>query len=403
MKNVKFHEETKDITELILKAGEKALREMNVEQEFEYTQPVEWPINCTVGPGLEGAIACESEIGYVNGSKGLLIYRGYDIFDLCANSTFEEVAYLLMFGKMPSYKQLEKFKNKLFEYMHIPDITRFLTSFPIEEIDPMAALQYGITLLRFKSIRGKKDYSVPSPSLLISTDDDSFPMETPARGESHAVYEFDESTTSNEKPEVAEHRAERVETCCHLIAGVASVTAGISRIREKHLPLEPLPELGHAGNLIYMMTGNIPSPVQERIMDICLIIHADHGMNASTFSALVVASTLSDMYFSIGSGIGALSGPLHGGANQKALEMLKEIGGPENVQSWYQKACEENIKFMGFGHRVYKTCDPRAKILGDLAGHLVEKDENMADVYRTAKTLEKELCSPPGGQKKLFP
>jgi citrate synthase len=398
-----MHEDTRIITKLILNAEKNALRESDSKSDTNLPQSVRWPINCTVGPGLEGAIACETKIGYVNGTKGQLIYRGYDVFDLCAYSSYEEVTYLLINGRMPSLQQLKKFKKTLLGYMYIPDTTRLLASFPIEEMDPMAALRFGISLLHLNNNRSKKGDVMPSPSITIGADEDSIAMETPPKGEAHAVYEFDEAAKENGGHGHPHFRAARIQSCYRLISGVAALTSAIARIKMGHLPLEPVRELSHAGNLIYMMTGREPSPVEERVMDVCLILHADHGMNASTFAAMVVASTLSDMYFSIGSGVGALSGPLHGGANRKAYEMLKEIGGPENVKTWYEKARSENKKIMGVGHRVYKTHDPRALILGPLAGHLVKKDRNMAVLHRTAKSLEKEICSTLGVQKKLFP
>ena len=141
------------------------------------------------------------------------------------------------------------------------------------------------------------------------------------------------------------------------------------------MPIEPDPDLSHAGNLLYMLTGQRPSPVEERIMDIALILHADHGMNASTFASMVVASTLSDIYFSVGSGIAALNGPLHGGANEQVIRTLDEIGDAGNVKAWLDKVLRRKGKVAGFGHRVYKAYDPRARILGPLAEFLVERNQ----------------------------
>ena len=149
--------------------------------------------------------------------------------------------------------------------------------------------------------------------------------------------------------------------------------------------------------------GEVPSDESERVMDVSLILHADHGMNASTFSSMVVASTLSDIYFSIGAGIGALSGPLHGGANEAVLHTLKEIGSPDRVERWYQKARREKRKVMGFGHRVYKAYDPRARILGPLAKLLASKDPKVKSLYKTARALEKEVIKTLGKEKKIFP
>jgi len=194
-----------------------------------------------------------------------------------------------------------------------------------------------------------------------------------------------------------------MDSCYRLIAGVASITAAIIRLRAGKMPLEPLEHLSHAGNLLYLMTGKEPSALETRIMDVSLILHADHGMNASTFASMVVASTLSDIYFSIGSGVAALSGPLHGGANEEVIKMLQEIGEPENVTSWYKKARAEKRKIPGFGHRVYKAYDPRARILGPLAEAVTVGNPEMERIMATAKALEALVVVELGGEKKIFP
>jgi citrate synthase len=170
------------------------------------------------------------------------------------------------------------------------------------------------------------------------------------------------------------------------------------------MPLDPDPELSHAGNFLYMATGHKPTKVEERVMDTALILHADHGMNASTFACLVVASTLSDIYWSVGSGIAALSGPLHGGANEEVLHTLKVIGGPAKVEAWLADALERKEKIMGFGHRVYKAPDPRARILGPLAKALAHRkdDEDIQALVATAEELERQVVAKLGA-KKIFP
>jgi citrate synthase len=188
-----------------------------------------------------------------------------------------------------------------------------------------------------------------------------------------------------------------------LISGVATLTAAIARVRQGHMPIEPDPELSHAANLLYMITGQRPSPVEERVMDIALILHADHGMNASTFSSMVVASTLSDVYFSVGAGIAALNGPLHGGANEQVIRTLDEIGKPGNVKTWLDNALKNKIKIAGFGHRVYKAYDPRARILGPLAQFLVERNEGKKTLFQTAHKLEHEVSTRLAAQKGIFP
>ncbi len=400
MKNL--HEETDFITQVILEAKKKAYSETSSEPEPGLTSKIKWPVDCKIGPGLEGAIACETEIGYVNGSKGWLIYQGYDIFDLCAYSTFEEVSYLLLHGKLPSKSQLEKFKEKLSEYRSVADVQRLLMSFRVEKMNTMAALRLGTNFMRQMQTYRDEDIEQFDENI-IATDEDSIPMETVPTGDKKAIYEF--KTKTNKSPRKDDDRvsSEELESGYHLIAGISSIAASIARLRQGKLPIEHDPELGHAANMLYMMTGKKPTPLEERVMDVCLILHADHGMNASTFSSMVVASTLSDIYFAIGSGIAALNGPLHGGANEKVMDMLEKIKDPSNVKSWYDKARKKGQKVMGFGHRVYKAYDPRARILGPLAEKLASENPKMANKFKIASLLEKEVVADIGKEKKTFP
>jgi len=167
--------------------------------------------------------------------------------------------------------------------------------------------------------------------------------------------------------------------------------------------MEPDPKLSHAANFLYMITGRQPTPAEERIMDIALILHADHGMNASTFASMVVASTLSDIYFSVGAGIGALSGPLHGGANEEVIKTLKEIGSPDSVKSWVAKTLSDKKKVSGFGHRVYKAYDPRARVLSGLAQAFVKNNRATKDFFNVAEELEREVVARLGTEKQIFP
>ena len=392
---------TPKITELVLKTAAKARKETRAEPEPEMTRPIKWPIDCTVGPGLEGAIACESKIGYVNGAKGWLIYRGYDIFDLCAHSTYEEVSYLILRGHLPTRSQLKRYKNKLALYRHMPQTLRRVMSFPIEQMHPMAALRLSTNMMRQEFTHIDLESARPALLEAIYSDEDSIPMEIAPYGEARAIYEFKRmwrSDADKKKQDAAD-----LESCYHLIAGTAVITAAIARFRQGLMPIEPDPELSHAANYLYMMTGRRPTPEEERVMDIALILHADHGMNASTFAAMVVASTFTDIYFSVGSGVAALSGPLHGGANEQVLHMLEEIGNPKGVKSWFEKARAGKRKIMGFGHRVYKAYDPRARVLGPLAKHLSERNKNARTLFRTAEKLEKLAVATLGKEKKIFP
>ncbi len=364
---------------------------------------IDWPVHCTVGPGLEGAIACETKVGYVNGSEGRLIYQGYDVFDLCQNSCFEEVSYLLLKGKMPTDKQFERFNKKLIDYRYLPNTQRMMMSFPLESMHPMAALRLGADLMRRRLTWRDDVLGRPSLDDAIAADEDSIPMETVPMGERRAIYEFHRKKRSRPAGVLKADDAASLDSCFHLISGLATLAAGISRVREDKLPVEPDPRLGHAANLLYMMTGKKPSGEEERIMDIALILHADHGMNASTFASMVVASTMSDVYSSVGAGIGALSGPLHGGANEQVLRVLQAIGKPGNVERWFGKTRKAGKVIPGFGHRVYKTYDPRARMLAPLARHVARKHAQLNPLYETALKLEDLVISTLGKEKGVFP
>jgi citrate synthase len=400
-----MHEDTQKITELILKAAEKARKETGSEPEPELTREIEWPMECIIGPGLEGAIACESEIGYVNGAKGWLIYRGYDIFDLCANSSYEEVSYLLLHGKLPNEKELDTYRKQLIECCSIPATMRLLLHFPVEEMNPMSAFRLGVNLMRQEFTYADREDIIEGHTRIIGTDEDSIPMETKPMGEEEAKYEFKRRMEERKRRKKAGglESPSGYMSCYHLLGGAATLAAAIVRIRKGDFPINADPELGYAENLLYMVNGKRPTAEEARLLDIALILHADHGMNASTFAAMVVASTLSDIYFSVGSGIAALNGPLHGGANEKVLDMLKEIGEEKKVAKWYSKARKEKRKVMGFGHRVYKAYDPRARILGPLVEEMSKTNEDIRPFLKVAKALEKEVVSTLGKSKGIFP
>lgn len=404
-----MRDELNTIRKIILEAAEKARFETKSEPEPEKPPTSQWPIDCKVGPGLEGAIACESRVGYVNGAKGWLVYRGYDIFDLAANATFEEVCYLLLHGKLPNEKELADYRNRLFDYMHINQTLRLLMGFPVEEMSVMGALRLGTNLMRQEFTDMDKEIGRPRMTDAIGSDEDSIAMESIPKGEKRAIYEFKIKNQASRKKDTRRtdrffEKQNAIETCYHLIAGVSTIIGAVSRVHQGHLPLEPDPDLSHAGNLLYMITGRKPTPVQERIMDIALILHADHGMNASTFASLVVASTLSDIYFAVGSGIAALSGPLHGGANEAAMKDIRSIGSVENVKSWVDAKLTKKAKISGFGHRVYKVYDPRARVLGPLAQFLMSDNSENRQIYEVARELEKTIMeSRLSREKNIFP
>jgi citrate synthase len=278
-----------------------------------------------------------------------------------------------------------------------------MMTFPMAEMNSMAALRMGTLLMRQTQTYRDKEQSIPDVAA-ISADEDSQPMEREVKGAAAATFEFRGAATHRPTGvDAALLGSEDAESCYHLLAGCETIAAAIARIQAHRMPLEPDPELSHAGNMIYMMTGRRPTPVEERVMDVALILHADHGMNASTFAAMQVASTLSDIYFAVGAGIAALNGPLHGGANADSLRQLEEIGAPEDVDDWFRQARAEKRKVIGFGHRVYKTYDPRARILRPLAHLLAEDHARTGKLMAIAERLEDRVVSTLGEEKGVFP
>ncbi len=264
--------------------------------------------------GLEDIIAATSSICFIDGKQGRLIYCGYDIHDL-VNATFEEVAYLLYSGRLPNARELEEFKVDLAAKRRLPkEVLEFLKTIP-STVTPMEALRTAVSEL--------------------------------------GLYEPDANAEATDL-EASRRKAMR------LLSQTATIVAADDRIRHGKDPVSPRADLGHAANFLYMLTGEDPDPEIVRIFDICLILHADHELNASTFSARVTAATLSDIHSAVTSAVGTLKGPLHGGANEQVMKMLLKIGDAEHVEEWITKALAVKVKIMGFGHRVYKTMDPRA-------------------------------------------
>ncbi|HPA47884.1 MAG TPA: citrate synthase/methylcitrate synthase [bacterium] len=348
------------INAIIRQAAEKASQETDDEPEPTLVGDLNWPITCELKPGLEGAIACGTKIGYVNGSKGWLIYRGLNIFELAEKSSFEETAYLLLYGNLPTRKELDNFRMKLASHMAIDEtVLAVLKRSPtarVRDTHPMTAL--GLCVL-----------------VLGMLDEDA-----------------EDTSVENER-----------EIAIKLIAQIATITGMIARLRAGRDPVEPEPTLTHAANLLYMMTGERPSALAERMMDIALILHADHGMNASTFTAMVINSSLANAYATISGAIGSLKGSLHGGANERVLYDIEEIGSVDNVEAWFKKARETKRKVMGFGHRVYKAYDPRARVLGPLAAMMAESDPEIKKIYDIARKLDGIVCAELGVEKKIFP
>lgn len=273
--------------------------------------------------GLKGVIAADSAICEVDGLEGRLIYRGYNIHDLAEHSTFEEVCYLLLKGDLPSAFQLDEFRSELAEYRRIPpQVLAFLKSLPRDML-PMSALRSAV------SVAGLYDPRAEETS-----------------------------------PEA------NAQTALKLIGMMSTLVAAIHRLRQGKEPLEPKLDLSHSGNFMYLLNGRVPTADETRAMDLILILHAEHGFNASTFAARVISATLSDWYSVIAGAIGALKGPLHGGANTEVLKSLMEIGEVRNVAGYVESVRANKGKFMGFGHAVYQVEDPRARHLKELSRRL---------------------------------
>jgi len=277
--------------------------------------------------GLRGIEVADTKISNIDGGKGKLIYRGFDILDLTKNSTFEETAYLLIYDSLPTKNQLNEFNTKLIEAREIPKQMQKNMANWRKDADPMDMLQAFVSAL--------------------------------------AGY-YDEEFSSKEAS---------YDKAINLIAKVPTIIASWQRIRNGLEVVDSDPSLSHAANFLYMMSGEKPDVEVEKIFDVCLILHADHTFNASTFTARQVASTRAHMYSASSAAIGALSGELHGGANTEVMKMLLEISKIDNVQSWIKEKLMQGEKIMGMGHAVYKTYDPRAQVLKELSRKLAAKSK----------------------------
>jgi len=296
-------------------------------------------------PGLAGVPAAESSICLIDGSVGKLQYRGYPIEQLAERCSYEEVTHLLLFGELPNADVLAQWEKELTAERSLKfRIVDVLKQLP-ERGHPMDALTAGVAC-----------------------------MGTFYPGDHVEDLEF------------------RRLCAVRLIAKIPTVVAAWHRIRRGDNPIEPRSDLGHAANFLYMLEGEEPDELAAEIMDVALTLHAEHSMNASTFTARVTGSTLSDPYAAVASAIGSLAGPLHGGANERVLAMVETIDGTsaEAVRRWAEDRLARKEKIMGFGHRVYKVKDPRAEILQGLASKLFEKFGHTPK-YALAVELEKQM------------
>jgi 2-methylcitrate synthase len=301
--------------------------------------------------GLRGIVAAKSTISDVNGEKGELVYQGYNIHDLAKHSTFEEVVFLLWHKRLPKRSELNELKRSIAASYELPNqILDLMRRFP-PEADPIDVLRTTVSALEFYD-KWARDLS----------------------------------------------RDASIKTATKLTAQFPTIVAAGDRLRRGLEPVNPDSSLNIASNFLYMLKGERPSEQEARVFDVALILHADHELNASTFTARVVAGTLADMYGAITAAIAALSGPLHGGANTNVMRTLLEIGDVDNVESYIKQALAEKRKIMGFGHAVYRTEDPRATHLRQLSKEMGERAGN-PKWYEISRKVEEEMMR----EKGLYP
>ncbi len=322
-----------------------------VEQSADTKQKNDYQV---LRPGLEGVPVTQSSICDIDGSKGNLTYRGYSISELTAQSSFLETAYLLIWGELPNPQQMRDFEAEVRMHRRVSFRVRdMMKCFPATG-HPMDALQS----------------SAASLGLFYSR-----------RAIDNPKYIYD--------------------AVVRLIAKIPTMVAAFQLIRKGQDPIQPRDDLAYAANFLYMLTEREQDPLAARVFDKCLILHAEHSLNASTFSARVTASTLTDPYAVVASAVGTLAGPLHGGANEDVLQMIEEVGSASNAGAYLDEAIASKRKIMGFGHREYRVKDPRASILQELAEELFArfgKDE----MYEVAKAIEIE-AEQRLGPKGIFP
>lgn len=312
-------------------------------------------------PGLAGVPATESKISFIDGQKGILTYRGYDIQELAEHSSFEETTLLLLFGELPTAEELAKFDTELRNNRRVKyNIREIMKNLP-SSTHPMHMLQVVVASLA---------------SFYPST-------------------EYMKGATENQ---------DYINSVTvKIIAHMGTLVAMWEHMRNGYDPIEPRKDLNYAENFLYMVTGEEPDKDWARLLDAIFILHAEHTINASTFTTMVTGSTLANPCSVISSAIASLSGPLHGGANQKVIEMLEDIGSPENARAYIEERLAKNRVIWGMGHREYKTKDPRASILQKLSSSLLEgKSEKLSVAFQTALEVEK-VCEELLGHKGVYP
>lgn len=314
-------------------------------------------------PGLAGVPATESKISFIDGQKGLLTYRGYNIMELAEHSSFEETTLLLLFGELPTSEELADFDAKLRANRRVKYNIRAIMKALPETTHPMHMLQVVVASLA---------------SFYPST-------------------EYMKGGTENQDY--------INDVTVKIIAHMATLVANWEHLRNGFDPIEPRADLTYAENFLYMVTGEEPDPDWARLLDACLILHAEHTINASTFTTMVTGSTLANPCSVISSAIASLSGPLHGGANQMVIDMLTEIGSPENARAYVEDRLARKEVIWGMGHREYKTKDPRASILQELSEKLLtkkNKNGELSQMFATAVEVEK-VCIEHLSAKGVYP
>jgi citrate synthase len=296
----------------------------------------------TTGAGLEGIVATSSDICFIDGDEGILSYQGFNIHTLAEHATFEEVIYLLWNGRLPKQLELDALKAELVEFRPIPErVINFLEG--AKTGTPMDVLRTAVSMLS-----------------------------------------LDDPQAKDMSPEANLQKAQK------LMAQTATIVTTFDRLRKGEAVIAGDPALGFASNFLYTLNGKKPDDVMEHAFDVALILHADHELNASTFAARVTAATLSDIYSAVTSGIGALKGPLHGGANEDVIKMLLEAGSESAALDHIRMRLTNKMKVPGFGHRVYKTEDPRATHLRQLSEELGKRTGHV-DLYKTSKKIEETI------------
>lgn len=292
--------------------------------------------------GLEGVIAAETKISSIIDSQ--LTYAGYDIDDLAENAQFEEIIFLLWNYRLPTKDELQELKSKLYEYMTLnPRVYKHFEEYVTDKVHPMTALRTSVSYI--------------------------------------AHFDLDAEDEADEK---------KYERAIRIQAKIASLVTAFSRVREGKEPLKPNSDLSYAGNFLYMLKGELPTDIEEEAFNKALILHADHELNASAFTARCAVSSLSDMYSGIVAAVGSLKGPLHGGANERVMAMLSEVGSLDNVDNYLDEKIANKEKIMGFGHRVYKEGDPRAKYLREMSRKITE-ETGQSELYEMSLAIEKRM------------